>query len=286
MSHSNSNHPFVKNNKKSNRRKSSVRDPYIAPLMKMVPGNYRNIIEPPETDRTLIYPFCFTLGSAATVSRRFNPNAVYDVDPTLGSTSVPGFAELAQLYNFYRVVHTSYRVEIANTDALPIVGYVYLSNSDPGTSLPYANALANPLGVWKTLSAGGGGKDTLTLKDSQTVATILGSNEVEVGEQYRALVTAVPADLLWLTVGVHSISGTALTANAVNVVVAIKMVTRFFDRITALASFSSLSQVEKHQFMIEREKQVRCSPAVPRDELKRLKEAKLEAEKNFQSVCL
>jgi hypothetical protein len=208
----------------------------IAPPQLMRRGGYKTLIQPPERDVMLCFPFAFTLGSSATISRRFTVNGAYDVDPTVGSTSTPGFAEYAAFYNFYRVVRCSYRVSISNTDALPVVAYVYFSNSDPGTGLPYT-VIGNPLCKWKLLSAGGGGYDTVTLGDTQTIATILGSNEVEVGEQYRALTNAVPADLAWMTVGVHTPSGTALTAGAVNVVVSIRMLTRFFDRISALVSF-------------------------------------------------
>lgn len=207
----------------------------LAPLQMMKKGSYLDLIEPPERDVMLCYPFAFTLGGAATISRRFNPNAAFDVDPTLGSTSTPGFAEMAQLYAFYRVVKTMYIAEISNTDALPVYAYAYLSNTDPGTAMPYT-VIGNPLAKGMLLSAGGGGKDTCVLKDSQTIATILGSNEVETDPLYRALVTTVPADVAWLCIGVHTPGGVAIVANAVNVVIRIFMLTRFFDRITALVS--------------------------------------------------
>jgi hypothetical protein len=113
--------------------------------------------------------------------------------------------------------------------------YAYLSNNDPGTSAPYT-LIGNPLAKGMLLSAGGGGRDTGILRDSQTIATILGSNEVETDPQYRALVTAVPADLAWVVFGVHTPGGVAIVANAVNVVIKIFMLTRFFDRVTALVS--------------------------------------------------
>jgi hypothetical protein len=208
----------------------------IAPFQGNRPGSYRTAIEPTERDITLIYPFDFTLGGSATVSRRFTPNSAYDVDPTAGSTSTPGFAEYANLYGYYRVVRVSYKIEISNTDALPVHAYTYFTNADPGTSMPYT-VVGNPLAKGKLLSAGGGGRDTIVLQDSQTVATILGSNTVEWDDQYRSLTNASPADLVWLTVGVHQPGGTSITAASVNVVVVIRMLIRFYDRISALVSF-------------------------------------------------
>jgi hypothetical protein len=65
-----------------------------------------------------VYPTAFYITeSAAGVGafRYFRLNSAYDVDTTVGSTTMPGFAEWSSFFNNYRVWYTRVRLEGAVT---------------------------------------------------------------------------------------------------------------------------------------------------------------------------
>lgn len=77
---------------------------------------------------------------------RYEPTFAYDVDPTLGSTALPGFTELAQLYRLYRVQWFKLSATFSNLDtATTCTVFVCPSNVDPGNnSSTIQNLLSNP----------------------------------------------------------------------------------------------------------------------------------------------
>jgi hypothetical protein len=163
-------------------------------------------------------------GLAAMV--RFTPNGAYDVDPVLGSTSTPGFAEWSNFYNYYRVIKVSYKVEVANTENFPVRVYSILMNTDPGT-VGNSQFAGNPLSRSHLLSVARG-LDRATLSDTRQVAEVVGTRGVETEDNYRAQTNANPLDLIWLGFGAFN-PGTAFLASGVVVVGSIKMFIRFYD---------------------------------------------------------
>lgn len=240
----------------------------LFPLTRMSPPNLDDNIIDPETDCTLEFVKSVSIIPGTAVSIRFTPNSPYDPDPLFASAAVPGFAERAAFYNFYRTIWVSYRIEFVNLEFTPCMVYTHLTNGDPTTTMPIT-AVSNPLAKWRLLSSAGGGGDHACLTDRQTVATILGSNEVEYNEQYRALVSASPADLVWLGIGFHLTSGVG--ANGVGCIVTIRMRTRFFDRQTNLTTFknTSLLEAENRRLLVqlkdkeEKERAMRSIIAAP-----------------------
>lgn len=183
---------------------------------------------PPEMDVQLSYPFIKTLSAAAAaVAARLYTNAAYDVDPTLGSTSTPGFAEWAALYNFYRVVAYSYDITFVNNEAFPIIAWTLSSNTDPGLGATSVSS-SNPLGASLVLSAKTG-LDKGMIARTHRVSHVIGSDAVEYEDNYRALVSGVPADLAWLGFGIQSISGANVT-NGASIFGHLRMFVRFYDR--------------------------------------------------------
>jgi len=163
---------------------------------------------------------------------RYQVNSAYDVDPILGSTSTPGFAEWSTLYSYYRVIKVGYKVELCNNEAFPVRVYTLFQNTDPGTvgNLQYPG---NPLSKSYLLSAKGG-MDRTVLSDTKQVAQIAGARGIEFEDNYRAAVTASPIDLVWLGIGGNSI-GIAFLPNGVTACGVIKMWCRFYS---AKAEFS------------------------------------------------
>jgi len=73
--------------------------------------------------------------TASTAGSRYRPTSAFDIDPLLGSTATPGFAEYAAFYNFYRVTASKITVEFVNTSAAQGVTCVVAPlTSDPGAS--------------------------------------------------------------------------------------------------------------------------------------------------------
>lgn len=62
---------------------------------------------------------------------RFSMTNAYDIDPTLGSTSMPGFTELGTIYRFYRVKASSITVCFSNVDVQPGTVAICPVNFDP-----------------------------------------------------------------------------------------------------------------------------------------------------------
>jgi len=188
----------------------------------------RRPIIPPETDVLLSFQVNKLITNAAgtTAMVRFQPNAAYDVDPILGSTNTPGFAEWATLYAYYRVVKVGYKIEICNNEAFPVRSYALFQNTDPGTvgNLQFPG---NPMAKSYLLSAKGG-MDRTTLTDTKQVATIVGARGVETEDNYRAAVTGNPLDLIYLGIGGNSI-GISFLPNGITCSGVIKMWVRFYD---------------------------------------------------------
>jgi hypothetical protein len=71
---------------------------------------------------------------------RYNPAYVYDMDPTIGGTSVPGFTEWAGLYRFARLRSSRINVSFVNKEAFPVTMVICPNNFDPGANTSaYAN---------------------------------------------------------------------------------------------------------------------------------------------------
>lgn len=187
----------------------------------------QNII-PSEHDAVLAFQVykLVTNAAAVTCQTRFQINGAYDVDPVLGSTNTPGFAEWASLYTYYRVVAASYDLEIVNNEAFPVRAYSVFTNTDPGT-VGNNQYPGNPLAKSHLLSAKGG-LDRAHLKMYRQISQITGARGVETEDNYRAAVTAVPLDLAWLGIGGVSLSP-AFLPNGISVSGNIKMYIRFYN---------------------------------------------------------
>jgi len=177
----------------------------------------------------LVYPTQARLyaGASSTVAVRYCPNNAYDVDPNVGSTSTVGFAEFSTLYGYYRVVSFKYVFELANQDTIPINCYVSVTNTDPGTTgasnVYYAS---NPLGK-QVLLAAKGGQDRARLAGSLSVARVAGA-PIESDDDWGALVTSSPANIIFLGLGLRAIDGSNLTSG-VSFSLKLEIIIRFYE---------------------------------------------------------
>lgn len=219
----------------------------------------------PETDVTLTYVECanLTLNGGGGVARRWTPNGAYDVDPVLGSTATPGFDEYAVFYDYYRVTSYRYEIDVANKEAFPLVVIVLNTNTDPGTTITnWVQYSAQEYCSSKILSATTGGSDSKTFRGAYTVAQVLGSIVPETDDLYSALTSAVPADLIWLGLGIDVPGNTVLfTDLGIDFNIKIYMNIRFYGRkiglLTLQERMSTDRDEERKDYKKEHAKRVR-----------------------------
>jgi len=189
---------------------------------------------PSEALTRLQWPSSFILTSvgAQKTSKRWKTNDAFDIDPVLGSTATPTFAEFSLFYGFYRVHRYHYRIEMVNTQAFPLTAYVLNVNNDPGVLGANFEAYSTAdFGQRKILSQSGtvGARQIFT--GSHSISSIVGTIAPETEDNYRALVTGSPLDLTWLGLGLDTHSATNLmTAGGVYCQLSIVLETRLFGR--------------------------------------------------------
>jgi len=143
-------------------------------------------------------------GGFAFTNVRFTPTFAYDVDPTVGSTAMPGFTELSAMYRYYRVNAAKIKAKFSNLEAFPVEVYLCPVNVDPTANYTLAQAqvyLSQRLSKSTVLGPlTGNGIGTLT--DSQTTAAFGGASNLEVTDNYSALTSGVsPLNNWFWTVG-------------------------------------------------------------------------------------
>lgn len=221
----------------------------------------------------LRYPIRGTLATVGTViSKRFTPNGAYDVDPVLGSTSTPGFAEYAALYTYYRVEKFRPRVTFSNLDNLSISLYSVVSNTDPGTAgTNYHNYAQSAFGRTYELAPFYSGRGTITHDQTVPVPELLGMNTAQ-ADSFRSVTTSIPSDLVYWGFGIYSNAGTNF-ANGVGYTGYIEMHVRFYSRHDQLTSLNRPSGVEWEAnrviFKMNRIKNIPTLPSVDAEQAQR-----------------
>jgi len=156
--------------------------------------------------------FNFTASFVSNV--RFRPTAAFDVDPTVGSTAMAGFAELATLYTSYRVLSSHIRVEAITTSvANPPTIIVGCQNTDPGAALSAANVIATkeqPYSQYKML--GLSGSPPMVISNKMSTEKIYGSKAVLFDDNFSSLVTSTPNNnWFWSICGYQTVFDPNLT---------------------------------------------------------------------------
>jgi hypothetical protein len=104
-----------------------------------------------------------------------------------------GFAQLAALYNSYRVTRSSSKLEVVNTGLVPITSTLVSTNTDPGTSPTADYVVASrlqPYAVSKTGALAGG--PITVLNNSMATQKMFGSKMVLFDDNFAALVNTIP----------------------------------------------------------------------------------------------
>jgi len=228
-------------------------------------SSHRTLITSDETDVRLRYRYTNSISGAGPLYvKAFTPNAAFDVDPALGSTETYGFDEYAALYSYYRVISYAYTVRVAANSLTASATNVYVLNTNTQISGSRFDLYStNPYCTTKFLTAYGQGS-SVVIKGRHNVSQIVGSRAPETDDNYRALTTAVPADLVWLTVAFESLAGANV---ALDVIVDISMTVRFYGReydlsLSAMAARIQKSLVAREQYTLEKRLKSRTAPLV------------------------
>jgi hypothetical protein len=148
------------------------------------------IVMPAEFTTKLVYSVLNTVTNVAgfAASIRFGTNA-YDVDPALGSTAMPGFAEFAGFYSRFRTMAIGYEFSVANEEAFSLTIVHGFSNSviaSGSFGLPYAG---NPL-MHSTQIGPLTGLNLKTLRGHKTVTAITGTQQPLFDDLYTGSTTS------------------------------------------------------------------------------------------------
>jgi hypothetical protein len=157
---------------------------------------------------------------------RFSPTSAYDVDPVVGSTAMPGFAEYSILYRFYRVHSSKILVDFANQEAFGLMVYITPTNTDYGANYSLGGIfLGNPRTKQICLGAATGAS-TGIIQSKFTTSFMGGISSLSVLDSYSSLVTSVPSNNWWWTIGAQS--ATALSSG-VFLSIRIEIEVEFFE---------------------------------------------------------
>jgi len=156
----------------------------------------------------------------------FRLNSLFDPEISSGTNHQPyGFDTLAALYNRYRVLNTSWRINVASTAAAIQVGALP-GNGLAAGSTSFSLLKESPRARYITQQPGG---QVLTLSGNANIASIAGRSKAEYisDDRYQALVTGNPAEDIDLIVYVVSTLDAGIANVPINVI--FEFTAEFFD---------------------------------------------------------
>lgn len=165
-------------------------------------------------------------------SRRYIPTYVYDVDPSLGNTAVPGLAEWGGIYRLYRVRGSQIKVTYSNKEVFPVTCYLCPVNTDPGLNTAnYAYYLSSRLSKQRVVGPLTG-NGVCSLTSAHTTGDFAGVPDTQQLDTYCGSTNGgtAPTNNWYWQVGLVT-DGTVHSAG-VNINVSIDMDVEFFELLT------------------------------------------------------
>ncbi len=168
------------------------------------------------------------LNGFATVAKRWNTNAAFDVDPALGGLAMNGFNTWSTFYSFNKVLSYKVDMDICNVEPYPMNLYFVHTNIDPGTSpASYPVWSTNAYGSKKMIGAGNG-SGNYHYQRTHSIKQIVGDQLSRTSERYVGSSSANPADVTYFGIMSEDIIAAAPGGIMYNLVLTLTV--KFFDR--------------------------------------------------------
>lgn len=137
---------------------------------------------------------------------RYNPTYCYDVDPLLGSTAMPGFAEYGAIYRLYRLRSSTIVARFSNTEGSAMVCFVTPLNYDPGSNATPQGFMLSSTLCKKFLLGNTNGNGIGLIRHGISTDVIAGVRDVQVTDTYVGTTSgsAAPANSWYWAVGIAS----------------------------------------------------------------------------------
>lgn len=164
---------------------------------------------------------------------RYIGNSLYDPNPLILSTTVPGFKQLTTIYNKYRVRGCKITVNCANMEAFPVMVLIWPSYKDLATSVSNTflqEMIGNPYCKYKLLAAKGG-MDRTILSSYMGWSKFVGTKNVVTDTDYAADVGQNPAIPLYWNIGTYTLTTTAFTSASVQFECRLTFYSEMYERI-------------------------------------------------------
>lgn len=199
-------------------------------------------------------------------SVRFRPTSAYDVDPSLGGTSMPGFNELAGLYGKYRVLRWRTEVTAVNLELDNAMNFiVFHSNFDLGNNYSQVQSqFGNSFSKYKFLSPKGGADRATIRTPWMSARSLVGTDSVYFDDDYSANVNASPINNSYVNIGIWTGNSVNL-ALGVNVQIVITAEIRFSEtlhNVTLATSTPDLPIVEVSTDLENQMSRMHVSPPI------------------------
>lgn len=200
------------------------------------PKRKRNVITPEYKVSTLHFMsdlLNYTNSGAAYWSKIYKANDLYDPDPSLLTSAVAGFAELARLYFYHLVTKITVTLTASNNEAFPVKIYFGVFNDDPSSSLGNTQAVIdlseNAMCTSVKELAAKGGQDRSTMSLTVNLAELCGDYAYFYGSGYfSTYYNASPATNLIIVIG--SYAGSNFTGAGVGLSLSIRYNVKSFNR--------------------------------------------------------
>jgi len=128
-----------------------------------------------------------------TASIQLNANGIFDVDPSLGSTAVPGFVEWTALFKKYRVVRVKSTCTFVNRESFPVLINLGFDRIFYSANAKVIGYFAGAMQKRKILQASPGPGVTLSM--TQTAMSMIGDLEGESSANWSGDSGANPSNL-------------------------------------------------------------------------------------------
>jgi len=158
--------------------------------------------------------------------------SAYDVNPLIGTTAMPGFLELAALYNQYRVHGIAVHFEGSNMHTSPLILGIFPSYETYGhNTLSNINIIeysGTRYGFRKVISPSGG-MDALRLNKTWTMTQLVGNESWLMDSNYTATVTSNPTTMWNVNIAITATVGTLTTNGGLQGLYSVVLDVEFFD---------------------------------------------------------